>query len=685
MRSPERVERALRKGELTSYLENSFDVGPEIGRGGMGAVLSAQDRLLRRSVAVKVLTEGELGERTLRRFVVEAQLGAQLEHPNIVPFYELLATRDGKLAFAMKLVEGQTFSDYLDACAASAAAARSPPHDLHSRLERFLKVCDAVEYAHARGVVHRDLKPDNVMLGVHNEVYVMDWGVARVTSEAEDDPLSVRISPDVGPDVTQVGEIVGTPSYMSPEQARAEPVTPASDQYALGMMLAELSTLTPPRQGLTLQQLTAAAMALPPNLVHRFGEPIPAGLENIVLKATASDPEQRYRSVADFASDVRRFDRDEAVSVFEEPWWMGLWRRLKRRPVVVFGAFSALLLLSSAYVVFSLVRELHTRELAARHAERLSALTARIGQAARNLDARFDGVDLLVESVADTAAEILRRPPGSAQKPLAPADIAATDTAEVVPRYGQRVTFERAVSVRSPDATDADVEPVLSRLSDFEALLARTSARAAAGDEVLSASPLAQHDAARAKSSLLWTDLAFESGIVLVYPGNTFFPTGYDAKKRPWYVAAAAHRSVTWSLPYPDATNGRLVVPCSRAFYDGNGKLAGVAAAHVRLDDVLGLLDFRDVEGYRSAALVDHRGKIVLSTDALGVRVGAGLHGNQTLASHPFPVEGIRDAVERGQRDGRVRKDPELYVFQRLETGERWLVVTVDSARYTFD
>src|SRR6478736_324663 len=150
----------------------------------MGIVHRGRDRRLGRGVAIKVLgqraaTDGAL----LRRFVIEAQLGAQLEHPNIVPVYSLHATPEQNPAFVMRLVEGETMAAYLEACAKSRAESHAPPHDLASRLERFLKVCDAVDYAHARAVIHRDLKPENVMLGVHNEVYVMDWGIARIASD----------------------------------------------------------------------------------------------------------------------------------------------------------------------------------------------------------------------------------------------------------------------------------------------------------------------------------------------------------------------------------------------------------------------------------------------------------------------------------------------------------------------
>ncbi|HEY2516110.1 MAG TPA: serine/threonine-protein kinase, partial [Polyangiaceae bacterium] len=187
MTATDRVDRALREPGERGRLEREFEVHGELGKGGMGTVLAARDLRLCRSVAVKVLAPAlRFDQSAMHRFVLEAQVVAQLEHPNIVPIYGLACDESGKPGFSMRLVEGESFREYLDACGTSAKASATEPHDLDSRLERFLKACDAIEYAHARGVVHRDLKPENIMLGEHNEVYVVDWGLAKVTAPDEE-------------------------------------------------------------------------------------------------------------------------------------------------------------------------------------------------------------------------------------------------------------------------------------------------------------------------------------------------------------------------------------------------------------------------------------------------------------------------------------------------------------------
>jgi serine/threonine-protein kinase len=681
-RSPEPVERALREGLIGSRVEE-FQIEAELGRGGMGAVLRASDRLLGRSVALKVLGDPAGDHGLVRRFVVEAQLGAQLEHPNIVPFYELLATAEGRPAFAMKLVDGETLDEYLCECASSEASSRTAPYDLWSRLDRFLKICDAIEYAHARAVVHRDLKPSNVMLGTHNEVYVMDWGVARVLEDPPEHAESAApraIALDAG--LTRDGEVIGTPAYMSPEQARCEQVTPATDQYALGMLLAELLTLSAPRGGSPSQQLADALLGTPPLLEPRFPGPLPRELLAIVRKATALRPEHRYPDVAALAADVRRFVRDEPVSVLPDQRWLRLWRRVKRHPSLVLGTIVACLLISSVLAVLVLARELMANERRARESEHIFALTSSVDRTARGIDAQFRRVEILLEGLGSSAAEILQRPARGTLAPLTPSELGERGLAAESARYGQRVSFERSVYVRSPDVDAAAIEPVLARLGDFEPLLVSTAARSAAGDAALGFADARRREVARERASLLWTDLAFESGVVLVYPGNTFFPAGFEARERSWYSAARGQWGPVWGSPYPDATSGALLLACSSAFPDAEGKLGGVAALHMTLEDVLRLLHVEGVEGYRGSALLDAHGDVVLSERSRELRRGPGIHSNQALERVPFEVPEVRDAIVAGARDGRVRSASGLTVFEHLESADWRLAVTVDGAPY---
>ena len=187
---------------------------------------------------------------------------------------------------------------------------------------------------------------------------------------------------------------------------------------------------------------------------------------------------------------------------------------------------------------------------------------------------------------------------------------------------------------------------------------------------------------ARERSPILWTDLAFESGVVLVYPGNQFFPAGFEARERSWYTSARSSWAPVWGSPYPDATSGQLLIACSTPFRGADGKPAGVAALHMQLEEVLSSLAVSGVEGYQGSALLDTAGDVVLSGRTRGVKLSAGIHANRALERTPFEVPEVRAAIQAGAHEGRVQSGSGLTVFERLDTGAWILAVTVESAPY---
>ena len=238
-----------------------YELFEELGRGGMGAVLRGRDPDLDRDLAVKVVLPGRADvPEVRRRFVEEARIGGRLQHPGVVPVHELGRDADGSPFFAMKLVQGRTLADLLQ-------DRPDPAHDLARFLQIFEQVCQTVAYAHSRGVIHRDLKPQNVMVGAFGEVQLMDWGLAKRLSEpggtASEVPPPFPPSTEVSSPadvaegrsatqfVTQAGTILGTPAYMAPEQARglADQVDERADVFALGAILCQILTGAPPYAG----------------------------------------------------------------------------------------------------------------------------------------------------------------------------------------------------------------------------------------------------------------------------------------------------------------------------------------------------------------------------------------------------------------------------------------------------
>jgi serine/threonine protein kinase len=235
-----------------------------LAEGEMGQIDLVKESALQRKVAMKMVRQQEKPAR-IRRFLLEAQITAQLDHPHIVPVYSLENTQAG-LAYTMKRVQGQTFRELIDA--AQTPQSELQIMDLTQRLEVFLAVCDALDYAHSRGVIHRELEPNNLMIGHFHEVYVMDWGLARVLP---DSPLEVRIPPELEQAEEDDSPLEGNLCYFSPEQAAGQwaELDQRSDLYVLGLILYEWICLRPARTGdsyLALLQMAEQGWVNPPSL-----------------------------------------------------------------------------------------------------------------------------------------------------------------------------------------------------------------------------------------------------------------------------------------------------------------------------------------------------------------------------------------------------------------------------------
>ncbi|MCX5742104.1 MAG: serine/threonine-protein kinase, partial [Proteobacteria bacterium] len=291
-----------------------YTLGAQIGRGGMGEVVGAYDEQIGRDVAVKRILAPAPSADELARFLREARVQGRLEHPAIVPVHDLGFDAQGRPYFVMKRLVGEAMSDLLQRMKASTDPEQAAT--IRRRLLRaFVDVCMALELAHGRQIVHRDLKPANLMLGDFGDVYVLDWGVARVVGDEPADPQTPHLVPstDLDSGMTRVGAILGTPAYMAPEQLVGEAATPASDIYALGCVLFEIVAGEP------LHARTRTAGSLVTGIEARPSTKRPEAppeLDAVCVRATALDPALRYPSARSLADAVQAFldgDRDLAV------------------------------------------------------------------------------------------------------------------------------------------------------------------------------------------------------------------------------------------------------------------------------------------------------------------------------------------------------------------------------------
>jgi serine/threonine-protein kinase len=609
------------------------------GKGGMGTVHVARDVELLRKVALKELSQEVAHDRSARsRFVREVQVTAQLDHPHIVPVYSLEVASGGRPAYAMKLVEGQTLGQLIADTRAAYERKEQPDEDhaLPARLEHFLKVCDAIAYAHERGVVHRDLKPANLMIGRHNEVYVMDWGICRLMTQPAEPPPAPSPSPspadgraapanpartgsvtrtavslEASHGETAYGAIVGTPLYMSPEQAqgRHDQLDAKSDQCALGLILFELVALKRPLGGKTLAEvLTQASAGTRAPLVHAFGDPIPGELAAIVGKASAAAPADRYPSVGDLADDLRRFLRGDAVLARPDSAWQRAVRSIGRHRQAAALTLLGLIIASLAGAAALLWRQERALQAQSRREHQIERLLADVGEQGDRLQVSLlelhDALDMAVGAIGH-AYEYGRPSTGGLLWNGDSRDLTiGFDTAPGIPRAQVEAEARRVVTV------GAAVSRVLASVREH-------MGRGGAGH--------GQHVDA-AETGLHELRAGFESGLKFTVPAVALHRTSPDVRQAGWYKAAWDGQDYHWALVNHDG-DGDKELALSAPIVGDTGKRLGAAGLVVALDHALAnLIKARPVRNAKVTLLLAPDGTLLASQAAAGgIGGGSGL------------------------------------------------------------
>lgn len=616
------------KERIESQVFERYSHVRELGQGAMGIVALMQDVLLRRQVAYKQIKAEALDqENILEQFLSEAQITSQLEHPGVVPIYSLEILPSGEIAYAMKVVEGQTLKERLEKL--KGPLQQNPklwPETLVTLLEDFLKVCDAMAYAHSKGVIHRDLKPSNIMFGLFHEVYILDWGIAKVFDAKAGVTVSHPV--DDSPPEGKSRPLVGTPRYMSPEQIKGIDLNDASDLFTLGLILQEVVCLQTAVQAKTLQE--AILKVLKPDqrpIVHALGLPVPAALKAIIQKATAIKISERYANVQALADELRLVLQDQAPKVLPDNLWHRCLRWIRNNSAKAMVAAMSLFLICAIAIGGSLWLWQETLKNMRDHKLALELAFKQSLMASQRLDSHFGKFEALLAHVASAASEAWLR-----GQPDGPELIDAEKLKRSRDLF-QQSQYEQ-IFWQGPLQKSKQLSVLLPH---FQAIFAR-----AQNPDLLPSQWLK-------KPLSPITELYLQIGNVhLLYPLSLQSPRRLEDFQK----ALAQTDEIQWLQPIEN--EHVRVLPLSMALQTAQHQAIGQASLLINDNSIENAISPQALKAYVSNWIVDRQLHLI--------------HG--TVATLP---DAIQEAIQAG-KSGYFEQDGALWIYQPLAT-QNWTLV----------
>lgn len=670
-----------------------YDFLERVGEGAMGQIHLVSERRLQRQVALKTLHPTYMNDPTaLGRFLNEVQITAQLDHPNIVPIYSL-ESLEGSLAYTMKMVAGRTLKDMLMEARQQwrNEGTCAPDLDLNARLDIFLKVCEAIHYAHSRGVVHRDLKPSNLMIGDYGEVYVMDWGIARLMAKhpyQESSASALESGLDLSQedmDLTQSGQILGTPRYMSPEQIKGQNnlLDGRSDLFALGAILFECVTLKPAFQGENPIQLLKHI--LKGQIENWSGvaskQPLPSELKAIAYRAMALKKEARYQDVHALSEDIQHYLRGEPIQARPDTPLQKVARGLSRYRYQVFLGCLVLILLSALSVLGVFYVQHHEQAAAHLREAKITGLMERVARRSRLMNLHFMRIENWTHELATLARYRLLH--GQAlSEPIYRSQAFNPPDAQFAKRYGEHTSTEWPIVVPAQTVQGepylADIYKLQSLRPYFKQLLLRS------GDQAQLTDPAAQREVIQAGDlPLMWATVVLtHSDTAFWYPGKDLTPEVYQKQfsptHRPYYLIAAQKHAVEWGEPYIDGTSNNVLFPSALAFYGADQQMLGTVSLDTQPEQFLKTqMNFADEAAVQRVYLSNRAGEIIVQ----GERTATGAFQNRAIQDTTLIAEAKVKAALQTAKTGYQVNDNRLWIYYYLPTPDWFYIVEADLQR----
>ncbi|MDD7984580.1 protein kinase [Lentisphaera marina] len=654
-------------GGLDFYdeLESLFEEIEKFSEGGQGEIKTAKDKKLHRYVALKSLKKDFLTNPAIvNNFIMEARITAQLDHPSIIPMYGIIREKNSYVHMAMKLVQGLTLQEIIDDHLLECKKRQGKDlvsfeqKALSERLSYFIKICEAISYAHNKRVIHRDLKPENIMVGSFREVYLMDWGIAKIISEDHDFNKQNE---------GKKSSISGTPGFVAPEYILSGNVEFASDQYALGAILYQLISLNGHIKGSGEKELLEKTIKgqLEP-LRHLKKEiKLPMALRAIVAKALSHDPKDRYDDVSLLAEDINNYLQDRETIAYKDNFSRAMARSLYKHKMATTLTVLSLLLIFAAITISSLLGQQRASELAQKRELTLINFQSSLEQRANQIDGHFSKLSNILQRYADKVTYLIENPSINKEQEIRFFDYKdfKNESENVVglrpsKLYGHKVSVKSGNYKLAPGLQLKDTQKELLALSpiieDTLTYMSESSALASDGLEQTELEDLALNKG----FAIRWVYSGLANGLLINYPGMGKLTEDYDVRTRFWFKHSKTQKNLFWSSPYIDLFGQGLVVSAVQPLYSKTDDFLGVSAIDITFDyaynTIMAASEDKRTGIIKNRFLINDQGKVILSNLKAMSNFEEAEKNKSEIQFKEFPYPQLIKTI-RDQKSGQVK------------------------------